>query len=187
MTDKSTRWQFTAFEEQYPVIEARHELIVEIGWQDEVAPDTGRRHRQGYLRTARQVRFSQLKEVLPGVHLEKAKNWEALKNYCHKLETRDPSGNQVQRLYERPLRLHEILIEVARQYLFEKESGLWSMEDPYRIDRQTDRQTLLKALVVYSRPLVHQHPEYGVVLSRQDARDAWANYIEVWLAKAESQ
>lgn len=185
--EKSTRWQFTAFESHYHLIEARHDVIAEIGWQDEICPDTGRKHRQGYLRTVRQVRKKQLYETLPGVHIEVARNWAGLVNYCRKQESRDPSGNQVALKYERPLRLHEMLIEAARNYLHEKETGMWSDPAYICLDRQTDRQILLKALACYSRPLVHAHPEYGVVLSRSDARDAWCNYIQVWVEKAEDQ
>lgn len=183
--EKSTRWSFTAYEGQYPILdsirEGCNELIAEIGWQDEICPDTQRRHRQGYVRTVRQVRFSQLSAVLKGVHLEVAKNWQALVNYCRKQETRDASGSQVAKTFERPMRLHEMLIEVASYYLIEHPP---STKHASSLDRQTDRQILLRYLRDYSQPLVHVHPEYGVVLSRQDARDAWCNYIEVWLAKA---
>lgn len=188
MTDKSTRWQFTAFEGQYPILDALANdpgnLIAEIGWQDEIAPETQKKHRQGYVRTVRQVRFKQLQEVLSGVHLEVAKNWSALLNYCKKAETKDPSGNQVHVQYERPMRLHEMLIEVANSILIAHPP---ETKHAICLDSQTDRQILLQYLRQYSQPLVHCHPEYGVVLSRQDARDAWCNYIEVWLAKAAQQ
>nr|WPR18768.1 MAG: replication polyprotein [Chemarfal virus 119] len=182
---RTSRWQFTAYEDQYPLIESRHDLIAEIGWQDEICPDTGRKHRQGYLRTHRQCRLAQLVSIIPGVHLEKARDWEALKNYCSKLETRDPSGCQVQRSYERPLRLHEMLIEVARQYLFEKQTSMWSEEWLSRLDRQTDRRLLIKALYIYAKQLCTNHPEYAIVISRQDAKDAWCNFFDLWIEKAE--
>lgn len=185
MSEKSTRWSFTAYEGEYSILDAIKEcgnaLIAEIGWQDEICPKTQKHHRQGYVRTVRQVRFAQLREVLPGIHLEIAKNWEALIKYCHKTESRDPSGNQVAIKYERPMRLHEMLIEVAAMILVTHPP---ETKHSVVLDRQTDRQILLRYLRDYSFNIVMCHPEYGVVLSRQDARDAWCNYIEVWIAKA---
>lgn len=85
--EKSTRWSFTAYEEQWSLFEAMPPIIAEWGWQVEVCPKTQRQHYQGYLRTTRQVRFSQLKQALPGVHIEPAKNWQALVQYCTKKDT----------------------------------------------------------------------------------------------------
>lgn len=87
MSDKSSRWSMTVYEGQWNLLEQMPPEVAEWGWQDEVCPDTGRKHRQGYLRTKSQVRFSALKKILPGVHLEVAKNWAALKEYCSKIET----------------------------------------------------------------------------------------------------
>lgn len=164
-----------------------HQLIAEIGWQDEIAPSTGQKHRQGYLRTVRQVRFGQLKAVMGSCHLEKAKNWEALKLYCSKTASRDPSGSQVQMQWTKPMRLHEMLINVAQQFVrFEdwlaKTQGF---ENPsYSLDRQTDRKHLLSLLAVHSIPLITEHPEYAIVLTRQDAREAWCTYFRTWVALA---
>lgn len=94
-TDKSTRWQFTMFEPQYPLLDVMKssDLIAEWGCQDEICPETHRRHKQGYFRTVRQVRFHALTIAFPGIHIEAAKNWNALVNYCKKKETRDISGS----------------------------------------------------------------------------------------------
>lgn len=188
MTEKSSRWAFTAYEGQYPTLDAikenKHELIAEIGWQDEICPETQKHHRQGYVRTVRQVRFAQIRGVLTGIHLEVAKNWEALQKYCKKTESRDPSGNQVAIKYERPLRLHEMLIEVAKNYL---RMDRPSEETLSRLDRQTDRQILLQLLRQHAYQLVWKHPEYAIVLSRQDARDAWCNFISLWIEKAQCE
>lgn len=90
-TDKSSRWAFTAYEDQYGLVDdmSKSSTIAEYGFNPEVCPETGRKHRQGYLRTKNQVRFSALKKEFPGIHIEVAKNWEALKNYCKKEETRE--------------------------------------------------------------------------------------------------
>lgn len=86
-TDKTTRWAFTAYENQWSLFETMNELVAEWGWQTEKCPETDRLHYQGFIRTKRQVRLSQLIKVFPGVHLEYARNWEALMNYCKKTET----------------------------------------------------------------------------------------------------
>jgi len=87
-TDKSSRWQFTAYEDQWDLFKMMPPGIAEWGWQKETCPKTQKLHYQGYLRTTSQVRFSALKKILPGVHLEVAKNWQALINYCQKIDTR---------------------------------------------------------------------------------------------------
>lgn len=84
MADKSTRWAFTAYENEWPLFHTMPDIVAEWEWQPEECPETKRKHYQGYIRTKRQVRFAQLKGVLPGVHLEVAKNWEALIQYCRK-------------------------------------------------------------------------------------------------------
>lgn len=88
MADKSTRWAFTAFENEWPLFQTMPDVVAEWEWQPEVCPDTQRKHYQGYIRTKRQVRFAQLRAVLPRVHLEVAKNWEALIQYCRKDKTK---------------------------------------------------------------------------------------------------
>lgn len=94
--NKYSRWSVTVFEEQYSVIEeaARDSRnFKEVAWQDEIAPDTGRKHRQGYCVTQTPTRFNSIKKLLPGIHVEPAKNFNALKKYCSKLESRDPAGS----------------------------------------------------------------------------------------------
>lgn len=187
--DKSTRWAFTAFEGQYPCIDAiakdGNDLIAEIGWQDEICAKTNKKHRQGYVRTVRQVRFSQLSAVMVGVHLERAKDWDRLVKYCRKEATRDASGSQVHVTYQRPMRLHEILESVAEEYFMtERDKHGRLAGPPVVLDRQTDRHNKLTILRKYSQSLVSRHPEYAVVLVRADARDAWCDYFDVWLQKA---
>jgi len=89
-TDKATRWAFTAFEAQWELFKVVPEITAEQGWQIETCPDTSRKHYQGYIRTKRQCRFAQMKKAYPGVHLEVARNWDALVNYCKKVDTAHP-------------------------------------------------------------------------------------------------
>jgi hypothetical protein len=83
----------TVYEPQFTLLDTMPSLIAEWGWQDESCPETGRLHRQGYFRTARQMRFSQAKDLLPGVHIEQARDWNKLLNYCKKKDT--SLGNRV--------------------------------------------------------------------------------------------
>lgn len=87
-SDKTTRWAFTAYEAQWNLFETAPPLVAEWGWNVEECPTTQRKHYQGYIRTTRQVRFKQMKDMLPQVHIEPCKNWDALKAYCRKTETR---------------------------------------------------------------------------------------------------
>lgn len=88
MTDKSTRWAFTAFEDYWHLFQDIKSPIAEWGWQTEECPTTGKKHYQGFLRTQTQVRHKALRDLLPGVHIEVSKNWNALLKYCNKSETR---------------------------------------------------------------------------------------------------
>lgn len=125
-TDKTSRWQFTAFEEQYPIVDtfSTSSNVAEFGFQQEVCPETKRIHRQGYLRTKVQVRFSALRREFPGIHFEAAKNWEALINYCKKEETRDKNSPQFVSgtgSKEKPLTMAQALMKLS------------SYADPYPI------------------------------------------------------
>jgi len=93
-TDKTTRWAFTAYKDQWSLFDSIPDLVASWGWQTEVCPDTQREHYQGYILLKRQARFSQLKQLFPGVHIEVARNWAALIEYCKKIDSAVP-GTQV--------------------------------------------------------------------------------------------
>lgn len=116
-TDKTTRWAFTAYEEQWSLFKEIPSAVKEWGWQTEICPDTQRKHYQGYILTQTQQRFSAMKKLLPGVHIEAAKNWPALLNYCKKEETA-VEGSQMKVLNERKyLKFHEGLMRIANAYI----------------------------------------------------------------------
>ena len=95
MTDKSTRWQFTAYEEQWRLFQAMPPAVAEWGWNTEICPKTNRKHYQGYFLLRTQHRFAAVKKLFPGVHVEIAKDWNALKEYCKKADTRAPGTEPV--------------------------------------------------------------------------------------------
>jgi len=94
MDTRTSKWAFTAFEPQWPLFENMPPIVADAGWQIEVAPETGKRHYQGYIQTLSTQRFAAMKKAFPGVHLEVAKNWKALIAYCNKKDTAVP-GSQV--------------------------------------------------------------------------------------------
>jgi len=95
MAEKSSRWQFTAYEEQFSLFQSMPPGVAEWGWNTEICPKTNRTHYQGYLRLQQQQRFAWLRKILPGVHVEIAKNWQALVQYCKKEDSRAPGTEPV--------------------------------------------------------------------------------------------
>lgn len=133
-TDKTTRWAFTAYQDQWHLFTTViPELVADIGWQKEVCPDTQREHYQGFIRTKRQVRFVQMKKLYPGVHIEQAKNWDALVNYCRKSESAI-EGSQVRITAPegvKPLTMAQALILLASNLPYD--TYAWSEMDEKKI------------------------------------------------------
>ena len=88
MTDKSSRWAFTAYEQQYCLFTTMPPGVHKWGWNVEVCPTSQREHYQGWIQLKQQQRFSWMKKTFPGLHVEIPRNWEALQAYCMKEETR---------------------------------------------------------------------------------------------------
>lgn len=183
MAEKSTRWSFTAYEAQYPVLETLDkDIVAEVGWQDEVCPDTQRKHRQGYVRTHRQVRFSQLKKVMPGIHLEIARDWNALLAYCRKTESRDISGSQIHKDFSKyaPERLHELMDEMASYAILDTKIT--------NKDRQTDRQTILgldanEQYWSIVPTILSRKPELIGILAQPLPQNAWKHTRMFWIER----
>lgn len=95
-TDKTTRWSITVYEDQWHLFHniQQYPDIAEWGWQKEMCPKTQRLHYQGFIRTKRQIRCSGMRKMIPQVHIEPAREWYKLRNYCRKQETQI-SGTQV--------------------------------------------------------------------------------------------
>jgi len=139
-TDKTTRWAMTVYEDQWPLLEKMPEIIAEWGWQDEKCPDTGRLHRQGYFRTFRQVRFKQAREALPGVHIEPARDWNKLLNYCRKKESQ--VGGQVHQVNANtPMTMADTLIALAK-YHWNEETLRIRFREGIQADKNYNRDTM---------------------------------------------
>lgn len=128
MSDKSSRWAFTAYEDQYHLFDkGMPPGVAEWGWNAEICPETNRNHRQGFLRLSNQQRFSWLKKIFPGVHLEVAKDWNKLVNYCKKEETRAPGTVPVRETNNIPTK-YQYADEVAERLVANYDPE-WSMEE----------------------------------------------------------
>jgi len=119
MNDKSSRWQFTAYEGQYGLLATMPPGVAEWGWQDEICPTTQRPHRQGFFRLQSQQRFAWVRKTFPGIRVEVARNWDALIQYCKKEETRAPGAVPVREFSDIPSLFtyyDEIAARMARLY-----------------------------------------------------------------------
>lgn len=90
---RSTWWLLTAYSENLEKIEKAiqtkefPEWIANIYGGLEIGEQTARQHHQIALQCVGQMRGKKIMEWLPGVHFECAVDWEAVKQYCLKLET----------------------------------------------------------------------------------------------------
>lgn len=172
MTDKTTRWAFTAYEAEWPLFNTIPEIVAEWGWQPEVCPTTQRKHYQGYIRTKRQVRFSQLRAVLPGVHLEVAKNWEALLQYCRKANTKAGASvhqHNASKAMTMADALTRLAAHVPSEYTFAK---------PY--DEDTDTRRYWAAV----NEILEIDPNAVGLYTQPQYMRAWQNTKSIWLDRA---
>lgn len=185
-TVKTTRWSFTAYEQQYSLLEKMPDLVAEWGWQDEICPETDRHHRQGFIRTYTQQRFSALRKVLPGVHIEPAKNWAALIEYCKKADTRDPEGTQVHQTNAREyLTLDKALMRIAHAWNDERFERKCKPDNlaywKYKVE-DVLKEEFNAAVCV----LVAENPGDVSYYVRPDVWRAWSITHSVWLLRRQT-
>lgn len=186
---KHQRWQFTAYETNYDVIDAAVEAkcFKEIGWQDEVCPTTQRKHRQGYFVTQTPLRQSAVRKIVPSVHVEPAKNFTALKNYCKKEETRDPSGNQVTMAFEAThVTIDKFLDLLADAWVMDlSEDRLFDFPEVDVFDEPG--RSVFAATADYWRVVKHvlrARPELASIAMAPGPRNLWLGTRSVWLRRA---
>lgn len=185
-TLRTSRWQMTVYEPQYPLLETMPGLIAEWGWQEERCPKTDRQHRQGFLRTFSQQRLSALRKVLPGIHLEPAKNWNALIEYCKKSETRDGDGNAVHQTNSREyLTLDKALMKIA--YAWDDDEYKRKCQPEYLATWKQKPVDVLKEELDHAIcRLVAENPSDVSYYVRPDVQRAWVITHSVWLAKRQT-
>jgi len=178
-TTKTTRWAMTVFEAEFPLLLVMPELVAEWGWQDERCPLTNTLHRQGYLRTKRQVRFSQLKKILPKVHIEPAKNWDALRKYCEKEDTA-VAGTRVNQLapVHTSMTMAQMMLLIASHIAYMEPYTLSTTE----AQRNARRDHLLWTSVNYILDEINMNL-VGLIFQPMYAI-AWKHSFTVWIRKA---
>lgn len=169
-TDKSTRWAFTAYEAQWDLFKTVPELTAEQGWQEETCPETGRKHYQGYIRTKRQCRFTQMKKAYPGVHIEVSRNWDALLNYCKKKETAT-EGTQVVMLGTKQMTMAQALVRLASHV-----TGM-----PEYVEDKTLAQLYTDEYWSLVRKVLADDPDSIGLYTNQMYLCAWKNTRSVWI------
>lgn len=188
---RTTRWQFTAFEDQWTLIDnAVAELVSGneqpfrmIKYQTEECPDTGKKHYQGCIQTIRQMRFAAIRKLLPGIHIEKARNWQALLQYCQKTDSKVSGGKEVSvETSYRPRKIHEVLIELAQIHL--------DMEDLRQYDKEGNKEETVRqpdnGYWEVAQVYLYRHPEMAGLIGQPMPQNLWKNARSVWidLAKA---
>jgi hypothetical protein len=192
MADKSTRWSFTAYESQFTLFKDEMDpLISEYGYQEEVCPTTNRKHYQGYLRTARQVRLTQLVKLFPGVHLEIARDWFKLVNYCKKKDTAVEGTQKVFKNQVRYKQMFEYLQLVAenadteyirvtvRLYTRKFEDGDVTADEMEKKIEQAVRRCYWRAV----NKLLEDNPQDVSQYTNPQFERAFVKTYDVWLLR----
>lgn len=176
-TDKTTRWAFTAYEGEWHLFKTMNDKIAEWGWQTEICPDTQREHYQGYMRTKTQQRFSTMKTIFPGVHLEQAKNWNALLEYCQKTDTA-VTGSQVKQVNtSQPMTMAQALTKLALHIPFKRAVNWLESTNPIKENEDQIKHEFWTAV----REILRGDPNSVGLWTQPQYFRAWQHTREVWI------
>lgn len=199
MTDnKNTRFAFTAFEGQYAAVDHAQtdsDMVKMLAYQEEICPDTGRKHRQGCLQTQMPVRMSKVRALLPGVHIEVARDWFGLVQYCQKAETRDASGASVRIVnpHVERKKVSDFLDDIADIIWDEWVQDQMIPKSERDYDHPPTHPTRSKPDDVKEeywravRAIVGGNPDAIGILAQPLPQNAWKNTRQVWLDRAEQR
>jgi len=185
-TDKTTRWAFTAYKDQWSLFDSIPDLVASWGWQTEVCPDTQREHYQGYILLKRQARFSQLKQLLPGVHIEAARDWNKLLQYCKKTDTAIPGSQVTQTNQSAHLTMTQALLMLAAHVpyrptlTFEQIKEIKDLDKFYKQQQDIEYNMALMSILEIDDRLVS-------VFANNAMKFAWTTTKEYYLEKARTQ
>lgn len=189
--NKYTRFQFTAFENQYDLLtEADPNFFKLILWQDEIAPDTGRKHRQGCFATHRPVRPAAARAKLPGIHIEPAKNWGALLNYCQKSESFDPSGQRVSidNTSQKPPSIADLLQRIGDmvwdRWLCDQQLPTSDQDYTHPPTRPLSKDDAKSEYWDIVNEIIYTDPQLIGILAQPLPQNAWVNTRRTWIEKA---
>jgi len=188
-TDKSTRFAFTAYEGEWPYFKDQppNDLVAEWGWQEEVCPDTNRHHLQGYIRTKRQVRLSQLISIYKGVHFEVARNWHAVKSYSNKTQTAVPGTQVSWQSEQKALTMKEVLLMIAsakRPDIVGKSMKKFLSDETGSVKPPTPAEENKEKTAEYweaVNDILVDQPDLIGLLSQPQYERAWVNTRQVWI------
>lgn len=128
--------------------------------------DSGTEHFQLAISTP-QVRFSAVKKVFPTAHIELAKNWSALMEYCHKEDTKVASIKEVSSTYVPWSQLRQLFVE-------------WLVEDEFRI-HTTDPERRLQVWDQFIGHLIEEGNEVDLMGMNANYRACisryWRHYV----------
>lgn len=176
-TDKTTRWAFTAYENQWHLFEVMNDKIAQWGWQIEVCPKTQNKHYQGYMRTKTQQRHKAMKEMFPGVHLESARNWIALLKYCEKPETA-VEGTQVRQTNpSQTMTMAQALTKLALHIPFKRAVNWLESTNPIKENEEQIKHEFWTAV----REILRGDPNSVGLWTQPQYFRAWQHTREVWI------
>jgi len=181
-TDKTTRWAFTAYKDQWTLFDSIPDLVSSWGWQTEVCPDTQREHYQGYILLKRQARFTQLKQLLPGVHIEAARDWNKLLQYCKKTDTAIAGSQVVQTNASKHLTMTEALLKLAAHVPFR---GLTKSD--HEVIKDYDKFYKQESELIYNQAvmsILEEDDRLVSVYANNAMKFAWNSTREYYLEKA---
>lgn len=173
---KATNWSVTAYGDNITRLESKDgcpSIIKRISGGRETCPKTGRLHGQFKIQCVTQCRASVIMDWLPGIHLEVARNSDALEKYVMKEET--AAGEKT-------------TWENKNEYTtLQKAMELLAQENIVQTDRQTDKITAKQiASHLYwerVRQVLEKRPELISIYASPLAKTAWTNTSSVWLKK----
>jgi len=181
---RSAKWALTFYEKQYDLLEKFPEGVVRWGGQDEICPDTGRKHKQVFVQT-KQMRFSQIRKLFPGVHIEivKPENWFKVINYCKKKDTRDPDGKQFDETNpSKPMSMGDALTALAAYADANEDVNNIGKEEPLSVLRKKEYWVLVNK---YLRDTDNAN---GISLfTNNQIINAWCETRSYWVLRSRSQ
>lgn len=179
LSKRHSKWIATFYEGQYHYFDNMPSVVKKYGYQDEICPTTGRKHRQAWLLTTQQSSLA-IRKKLYGVSIRPAmsqEHWDNIVNYCKKDKTRDLSGNVVEEVANKNyLRQQDIYMLVA--------SKVMGYLTPERITQcHTLKQDINREEFWYGvNSILFERPELSTFLSAPAAEKFWMRTGHTWKA-----
>jgi len=175
-TDKSTWWSVTAFKDNIEKLEQASSYptyVKKVYGGREECPKTKTIHFQGAIQCNAQVRMSAFKDWIPGVHLEPARQKDALIKYAMKEDT--ATGDKLERINPAKFYAADEILELIAQNALSLWTNMRYYETPDGIkDMYNDAICIMLRA---DRKLAGQ-------LMNPSLRNFWVSTYKVWIAHA---